>query len=435
MEIDKSQSKSLSRASTRSSKKKVSDLASDDISMSQLELLANKKKLNKKSEEISLDNIQVVKDEKSHESVASTKSEKKKSVKSSSPRKSSVDSSSSSNSTEMKKQERKRVNKENRNEDIRKEKSELLFKLYTIIEKSNGRWSCKMSMENSLDEIKNEFTRIKAILDNESMVKFCKHGLVMGIKGIEMMNGAYDPIGVDLDGWSEAMSYSMATTEYDEVLSELCEKYKGTGSMSPEVKLLLMIIMSGAMFSFSKKAAKDPNTLTNLMGAFMKKSQPQPQPSVPQPSQTYRPQPQPRPQSPPRQSQPSQQFYDPPRGFNPQAQIDALASFSRVPSLSELQRQRQERDDVETEDSDNIPSKIRGPSFDSPDSVNIEKIIQTMREKNKQKEEEVKIRPDIEQILNETETSDDIVRNIPAPKTRGKGRPRKNAAKAPARNA
>jgi hypothetical protein len=435
MEIDKSQSKSLSRASTRSSKKKVSDAVSDDISMSQLELLANKKKLNKKSEEISLDNVQVVKDDKTQDTV-STKSEKKKSVSAkSSSRKSSVadNSSSSSNSTEMKKQERKKINKENKNEAIRKEKSELLFKLYTIIEKSNGRWSCKMNMDNSLDEIKNEFTRIKAIIDNEAMVKFCKHGLVMGIKGVEMLNGAYDPIGVDLDGWSEAMSYSMATTEYDDVLSELCEKYKGTGSMSPEVKLLLMIIMSGAMFSFSKKAAKDPNTLTNLMGSFMKKSQPQPQPQMPMqpPPQQYRPQ---RPPSPPRQEQ---QFFDPPRGFNPQMQDASLASFNRVPSLAELQRQRQQQQgDVETEDSDNIPSKIRGPSFDSPDSVNIEKIIQTMREKSKQKQvEEVKIRPDIEQILNETESSEDIIRNIPAPKTRGKGRPRKNAPKAPARNA
>ena len=431
MEIEKSQSKSLSRASTRSSKKKASDLVSDDISMSQLELLANKKKLNKKSEEISLDNIRVEKEDKTKESVASSKSEKKRSVRSSTRRSSTAESSS--DYAEQKRKERKKVNKENNDDATRKEKSELLFKLYTIIEKSNGRWTCKLTMENSLDEIKNEFSRIKATIDNEAMVKFCKHGLVMGIKGVEMLNGAYDPVGIDLDGWGEAMSYSMATTEYDEVLAELCEKYKGTGSMSPEVKLLLMIVMSGAMFSFSKKAAKDPNTLSNLMGAFMKKSQPSQPPPQQAQEQYYKP------QSPPRQSrqQPSAEFFEPPRGFNPQLNASSsLAAFtqaSRLPSLSELQRQKQE--DVETDDSDNIPSKIRGPSFESPDSMNIEKIIQTMRDKNSQKKVEVKIRPDIEQILNETETSDDIIRNIPAPKTRGKGRPRKNAAKVPVRNA
>jgi hypothetical protein len=436
MEIEKSQSKSLSRASTRSSKKKISDVVSDDISMSQLELLANKKKLNKKSEEISLDNIRVEKEDKTKESVASSKSEKKRSVRSSTRRSSTAESSS--DYAEQKRKERKKVNKENNDDATRKEKSELLFKLYTVIEKSNGRWSCKLTMDNSLDEIKNEFSRIKATIDNEAMVKFCKHGLVMGIKGVEMLNGAYDPVGIDLDGWGEAMSYNMATTEYDEVLAELCEKYKGTGSMSPEVKLLLMIVMSGAMFSFSKKAAKDPNTLSNLMGAFMKKSQP----SQPPPQQAQQAQEQYfKPQSPPRESrqQPTPEFFEPPRGFNPQMNTSSsLAAFSqanRLPSLSELQRQKQQQGDVETDDSDNIPSKIRGPSFDSPDSVNIEKIIQTMREKNSQKRvEEVKIRPDIEQILNETETSDDIIRNVPAPKTRGKGRPRKNAPKAAMRN-
>jgi hypothetical protein len=196
--------------------------------------------------------------------------------------------------------------------------------------------------------------------------------------------------------------------------------------------------MSGAIFSFSKKAAKDPNTLSNLMGAFMKKSQP----SQPPPQQAQQAQEQYfKPQSPPRESrqQPTPEFFEPPRGFNPQMNTSSsLAAFSqanRLPSLSELQRQKQQQGDVETDDSDNIPSKIRGPSFDSPDSVNIEKIIQTMREKNSQKRvEEVKIRPDIEQILNETETSDDIIRNVPAPKTRGKGRPRKNAPKAAMRN-
>jgi hypothetical protein len=447
MELDKSQSKSLSHASSRLSKKK-SDVVSDDISMSQLELLANKRKLNKKSDDISLDNNNnnVVDNNKSIHSVVSSKSVKNKSVTTkSSTRKSSRNNTSSSDSTGDRKYDRRKINKENKNETTRKEKSELLFKLHTIIEKSNGRWSCKMTMDNSLDEIRNEFTRIKSILDNESMVKFCKHGLVMGIKGIEMLNGAYDPIGVDLDGWSEAMSYSMATTEYDEVLSELCEKYKGTGSMSPEVKLLLMIIMSGAMFSFSKKAAKDPNTLTNLMGSFMKKSQsPQQPPQRPpqqfteQPSQQFTQQPlqqftQQEPKSSLQQyydasqSKQTQDFFEPPRGFFPQTQ-------NRIPNISDLQRQKQQ--DVDTEDSDNIPSKIRGPSFDSPDSVNIEQIIKTMREKNKQKNvEEVKIRPDIEQILNETETSEEIVRNIPPPKTRGKGRPRKNATKPSARNA
>lgn len=428
MEIDKSQSKSLSKASSRSSKKKVSDLASDDISMSQLEMLANKKKLNKKSDEITIENDEIIKEQSKEISIDKKKSE---STVKSKTRRTITSTVSSTDSEEQKKYDRKKVNKENKNEAVRKEKSEILFKLYTIVEKSNGRWSTKLTMDNSLDEIKNEFTRIKAVLDNEAMVKFCKHGLVMGIKGVEMLNNAYDPIGVDLDGWSEAMSYNMATTEYDEVLSELCEKYKGAGSMSPEVKLLVMIVMSGAMFSFSKKAAKDPNTLSNLMGAFMKKS------PAPQPQQEARP----TFQAPPPSQQPIFNLSQPRQQPQPQGVPNDGQQFfstfvqqpqSQIPSLASLNRNRQM--DIDTEDSDDIPSKIRGPDFDSPDSVNIENIIKTMKAKQNQKEQELKIRPDIEQILNETDSSEEIVRNIPAPKPRGKGRPRKNAPKASARN-
>lgn len=433
MEIENSQSRVSSKSSNRSSsKKKVNpiDLGSDDISMSQLELLANKKKLNKKSEEISIENnknnVDAEADEIKKDDIVSIISAKKSKL-SSSTRKYSSSSSSSGNND---KYERRKINKENKNEGIRKEKSELLFKLHTVIERSNSRWSTKLNMDNSLDEIRNEFTRIKAILDNEAMVKFCKHGLVMGIKGVELLNNTYDPLGVDLDGWGEAMSYNMATTEYDEVLSELCEKYKGTGSMSPEVKLLVMIVMSGAMFSFSKKAAKDPNTLTNLMSSFMSKKPAQPAPQQQQaPQQFY--------QQPPIRQQQQQHFQSQShhqQQFNAgsqQANFSPFVQPNRIPTLNELHNQR----DVDTEDSDNIPSKIRGPSFETPDSVNIENIIKTMKEKNNQKERnaEVKIRPDIEQILNETETSDDIVRNIPAPKIRGKGRPRKT--KQPTRNA
>lgn len=411
MEIDKSQTKSTNGSRLSKIENNKNNI-SEDISMSQLELLANKKKLNKKSEEISLNNEPRI------DSDITNEKKKISTVSSKSPRKKStlhkkIDSSISSDlsetSTEFKKKTKHKIHKENKNEETRKEKSELLYKLYTIIDKSNGRWTCKLTMDDSLEEIKNEFTRIKAILDNEAMVKFCKHGLVMGIKGIEMLNGAYDPIGVDLDGWSESMSYNMSTNEYDEVLSELCEKYKGTGSMSPEIKLLLMIVMSGAMFSFSKKAAKDPNTLTNLMGSMFKKTQSSPQP----------------PPSPPQST--------PQRQSNMGLFSESSRNDSSLAQLAESLRSKRQMDN-DTEDSDNIPAKIRGPSFDSPDSVNIENIIQTMREKNQKKEvlqTEFKIRPDIEQILNESELSDEIVKNIPTPKQKGKGRPRKTTKSKP----
>ena len=399
MEID---SKVSSKVSTRSSKKeKMVDNASDDISMSQLELLANKKKLNKKSEEFSIDlEKKSTKSEKSQDKHVLLKE------KSSSRRKSSTISSSDSSDH---KRDKRKINKENKNETIRKEKNDLLFKLYTTIEKTGGRWSSKMTMDNSLDEIRGEFTRIKATLDNESMVKFCKHGLVMGIKGVEMLNNSYDPLGVDLDGWGEAMSYNMSTTEYDEVLAELCDKYKGAGSMSPEVKLLVMIVMSGAMFSFSKKAAKDPSTLSNLMSSFMNK----PKPASNEQSQHQR-----------QQEQLRQENHQEQLRMQQQMQNQQMQNQEQLRMQQMLQMQNQNKFveplDEQSDDSDNVPSKLRGPVFDTPDSINIENIIKTMKQKTKEKETK-KSEIDIDKILNGTDT-DEEHRDIPAPKQRGKGR-------------
>lgn len=424
MEIDRSHSKissSHSKSKTKTKSKTIdNNNVSDDISMAELELLANKKKLNKKSDDISLDI-----ENKDNIKVNEQKSIKP-SIKSSLSSSSSKRLSSDSKSEERYKQDKRKVNKENKNETIRKEKSEILFKLHQVVDRSNGRWTTTMSMDNTLNEIKSEFIRIKSTLDNEGMVKFCKHGLVMGIKGMEMLNNNYDPLGVDLDGWSEAMSYNMQTTEYDEVLSELCEKYKGTGSMSPEVKLLVMIVMSGAMFSFSKKAAKDPTTLTNLMGSFMSKQkskipdekQPESQSDL-EKIKLQQAQMQAQMQAQQQQTQIQAQIQAQMQAQQ-QAQMQAAQPYNFYP-----QQPQHQALDIESSDSDKIPSKLRGPQFDTPDSLDIENIIKTMKEKTKEKEQNKKQQKNninIEDILNKTD-SDDVVRDIPAPKK--KGRPKK----------
>lgn len=424
MEVEKSQSRVSSKASSRS--KPIKDVDSDDISMGELELLANRKKLNKKSEEISID---VVKKEPSK---VSEKSTKKSTIKSSHKKKT-VSSSIDTESIERKQRDKRKASKENKNETLRKEKHDLLFKLYQVCDKSSGRWTTKLTMDNTFDEIKSEFTRIKSTIDNEGMVKFCKHGLVMGIKGIEMLNTSYDPLGIDLVGWGEAMSYNMMTTEYDEVLAELCEKYKGAGTMSPEIKLVLMIAMSGAMFSFSKTAAKDPSTLANLMGAFMPKQNAQntekqtrnmyPTPQQP-PQQQY--------QQPQAQQSQTSHHYHTQNNHNNQFQENAQQEQLRRQQYYQQQEQaqqyhqfqQQQNVDVASEDSDNVPSRLKGPVFDTPDSLNIENIIKTMKEKSKEKANPKNISTEIEQILNGTDT-EDVVRDIPAPKPRGKGRPKK----------
>ncbi len=65
------------------------------------------------------------------------------------------------------------------------------------------------------------------------------------------------------------MAYSLETQEYDEVLSELYEKYKGAGNMSPELKLLFMIISSASMFAITKRLTKNDSGLGNLINSLV----------------------------------------------------------------------------------------------------------------------------------------------------------------------
>lgn len=222
---------------------------SDEISISQLELMANKKKLNKKDSEKSVEEI---KQESSSSYKKRTKLSDSNSTSVSIPRKSSS----------------KNGKKENNNDDIRRKKCEYLYKLEKL---SAKRKVIDMTMNNTLDEIRNEYERICNEMKNERSVAFLKRMMLLGIQGFEMLNNKFDPLGVDLDGWSESMGYSLENQEYDEVLSELYEKYKGTGQMSPELKLIFMIISSATMFTISKKITKmdSSNMFKNIIGGFM----------------------------------------------------------------------------------------------------------------------------------------------------------------------
>jgi hypothetical protein len=368
-------SNSASRKNSKRTSNKI-DVESEDISLSQLELLANKKKLNHE-EQVSINKQSV--EEIRMESI------KKKSIKSSS---SVSSSSSSSDSTKKKIRKEKVIQRENKNDDIRREKSELLFKFSKLNIK--GKWSSlKLDMNSTLDDIKNEYERVKNEIQTERSVAFFKRMLLLGVQGVEMLNNKFDPVGVDLDGWSEAMGYSMENQEYDEVMAELYEKYKGRGQMSPEVKLIFMIISSATMFTISKKITKmdSSNAFASFIGNLVggKNNQQVPQQYQQQVPQQY------------------QQQYQ-----------------QQVPQQYQQQYQQQivlenyKRDAITETTDDGMPSKMKDPD-NIQDDIDLNNILRTMRERKNEKE-----RQEV------TETTDDILKSIPMAQKRGRGRPKKS---------
>jgi hypothetical protein len=146
----------------------------------------------------------------------------------------------------------KQSRKENKNDTIFKEKSQFLFDISQM--NKDYQWSTvKYSIDNTLEDIKAEFLRIKKEKQLKLQVQMFQQMLVMGVKGVELANSYFNPLNIDLDGWSESMQYAVADHSYQDVLRELAEKYKGVGNVSPEIKLLSLIVFSGVTHVGLKK--------------------------------------------------------------------------------------------------------------------------------------------------------------------------------------
>jgi len=71
------------------------------------------------------------------------------------------------------------------------------------------------------------------------------------VNSLEYANSAFNPFDINLDGWGEQVSEDIDS--YDEIFSELHDKYKG-GKLAPEIALLMRLGFSAAVVGISNKA-------------------------------------------------------------------------------------------------------------------------------------------------------------------------------------
>jgi hypothetical protein len=382
---------------------------SDDVSISDLDLIANKKKVNKRSTEMSVNDIISKKD--------STKSKSKSKKKSSDvidlkqqqfsennnqvyqdnnyTKKSRVEDQNNNNyQNNYQKTNNHSDNQsykyENDNEEIRRQKSELLYK-FDKLNVNKKFSSLSFNMNSRLRDIQGEYERIKNQVQTERSVKFFQRMLLLGVQGVELLNTKFDPLGVDLDGWGESMAYSLENQEYDEVMQELYEKYKGSGQMAPETKLIFMIISSASMFAITKKLTKSDMGLGAIFGSLGKSA---PGPASPPPAAT------------------------------------ATATATQIPFANMLNgngsrsnqfnlgrnESRVQQDNLSDTTTDEEPSKLKGPD----DNASIQEILQKMEEKRKAQQllQEQQQNREKEELLSNDST--DILKNIPINKKRGR---------------
>uniref|UniRef100_A0A6C0IE47 Uncharacterized protein n=1 Tax=viral metagenome TaxID=1070528 RepID=A0A6C0IE47_9ZZZZ len=146
-------------------------------------------------------------------------------------------------------------------EEMLREKFKYLRKLEAL-EKKGVELSKKYNMDSSLQEMQGEYETIMEEKSKQNSVKFQGNMLMACINGIEFLNGKFDPFDIKLDGWSEQVNENI--TDYDDIFSELYEKYKSKASMAPELKLLfqlggsaMMVHMTNTMFKSAMPGMDD----------------------------------------------------------------------------------------------------------------------------------------------------------------------------------
>uniref|UniRef100_A0A6C0ISR1 Uncharacterized protein n=1 Tax=viral metagenome TaxID=1070528 RepID=A0A6C0ISR1_9ZZZZ len=146
-------------------------------------------------------------------------------------------------------------------EEMLREKFKYLRKLESL-EKKGVELTKKYSMESNLVEMQGEYEMIMEEKAKQNSVKF-QAGMMMSIiNGMEFLNSRFDPFDIKLDGWSEQINENI--NDYDDIFSELYDKYKSRASVSPELKLLfqlggsaMMVHMSNTLFKSAMPGMDD----------------------------------------------------------------------------------------------------------------------------------------------------------------------------------
>ena len=148
-------------------------------------------------------------------------------------------------------------------EDIQKEKQDLLFRLQRLSMKGVP-VSRRYTMNHTLGEIKEEYLRLKCQRDLDMSVKFQKKMMTAFATGVEFLNAKFDPFDVKLDGWSESVHEN--SDDYDDIFEELHEKYKDRAKMAPEFRLALGLASSAFMYHMMQSFWKSsPVDMTDVM--------------------------------------------------------------------------------------------------------------------------------------------------------------------------
>ena len=90
-------------------------------------------------------------------------------------------------------------------QEIKNEKIDLIYK-FKKLEGQGIRTTMNYNMNSQLDDMRNEYLKLKKQREIDNSVKFQRKVMMAAITGLEFLNNKFDPFDVKLDGWSESVN-------------------------------------------------------------------------------------------------------------------------------------------------------------------------------------------------------------------------------------
>lgn len=130
---------------------------------------------------------------------------------------------------------------------------EAYFILEDMRENKGVKLSRRFTPDDDPDEMEEEIEAQKNMRTKQKKLNFCKRVLIDGAGLLEFLNDNYNPFDFEMDGFSKHIAAE--SDDYTDIFEELIAKYSSNGSSNfpPEIRLVVMLIMSGAGFHMSKK--------------------------------------------------------------------------------------------------------------------------------------------------------------------------------------
>jgi hypothetical protein len=126
--------------------------------------------------------------------------------------------------------------------ELKIKKKDMLLKLHEA-EQNGYVITGKYNMSSDLEEMEAEYELYEKKMEQSTMIDFLQDGLMFLIKGIEVLNGIYNPMSLKLNGLSDKI-YDRKD-KLDHIFRRLAIKYSGGTEMPPELSLIFTI--AGAM--------------------------------------------------------------------------------------------------------------------------------------------------------------------------------------------